>query len=478
MFSQPIRDCPELTSGERVNGWYVEKLLGQGGFACVFKVTKKIKNRKLIGALKICSINSAAKTSATTKSEAWRINQEVEILERVQGRFAPELYDEGTHNGIPYFVMEYLTPVKPSKMPSTDDEITKLMLDLTEALEELHKLDWVHCDVKPHNIARRADGQYVLIDFGAAHKMDPKHVTRHQMLECSLNYEGGIYGVAGTKYYQPPEVCFRPYRDIYALGHVLRDCFKEDVPFEWSMIINKCISWRADYRYPDMESLRQDIINLPKIRRDVYWGLRVKRIQDSRVDERLLLTATPRNVSWAEILTIDKTRSTETLKVLKVRLAKHEGKACRYTVTEPLKLEENTVLLISGKGVLKADISGPSSSIVVVRDHASFNNLNANCPPKNNLLYAIIGPGGYLNLANIKEKDRSKFFADGKRRIFRDIDAATAFRFGGPDTFAEIELASTEGLKKTNLPEAYRNQLLKFFQGEKFTVFPPRQKEK
>ena len=256
MFADPIPDCPALTSGETVDGWRVVEPVGKGGFGMVFRVRKK----GVEGALKICLVNAGSEGEAA--GERWRFEQEVEVLGLANGEFAPRLYGKGIHNGEPYFVMEYLEPVRPNAMPNSDTGIAKLMLDLTDAIGALHERGWVHCDIKPQNIARRADGKYVLIDFGSAHKMDPEGATEHRIDEFSRGVRGSRYVVAGTKYYEPPELCFRPCRDVYALGHVLRDCFKEEVPFEWSMIINKCISWRPQYRYPDVDELRNDIADL------------------------------------------------------------------------------------------------------------------------------------------------------------------------------------------------------------------------
>ena len=260
LFADSIPDCAALTTGEVVNGWRVVEPIGKGGFGMVFRVQKK----GVMGALKIYSVEDGL--NADFGDAQWRFKQEIGILKAAKGAFAPKLYEDGRHFGVPYFVMEYLDPVRPSKMPNTDAGIVRMMLDLIAAIGQLHDFGWVHCDIKPNNIARRNNGQYVLIDFGSAHMMDPEGVDEHQISENSRNYRSGRYMVAGTKYYEPPELYFRPCRDIYALGHVLRDCFKEDVPFEWSMIINKCISWQPKYRYPNVDLLRHDILDFNKIK--------------------------------------------------------------------------------------------------------------------------------------------------------------------------------------------------------------------
>lgn len=474
MFSEPIRDCFELTSGETVNGWKVIEPVGRGGFGMVFKVKKGSR----IAALKIYSEECV--NASSRKDERWRFSREIAILKSGKGSFAPELYESGEHNGVPYFIMEYLVPVRPDAMPQDDSGIVKLMVDLTVAVEKLHNLripgddsaGWIHCDIKPHNIARRQNGHYVLIDFGSAHEMDPEGTDEHEISENSMNYRSGKYRLAGTKYYEPPELCFRPCRDIYALGHVIRDCFKEDVPFEWSIIINKCISWQPKHRYPNVTALQNDIVGLEKLRKRVYMKLRTEKIKEQRGVERSLGKIKQKKTEWHRILALDDERSTAELTVFRISLGKN-GRAGSYVVDEPLRLKENTVVMVEGPGCLEADISGPDSSIVVVRQYAVLNNVSSECPPENDLLYAIIGPGGYLNMKNIKEADRKRFFpVDGKRRIFRDLDATTAFLFNGPETFCGVERQTLDGIRRSKLPAAYRKQLLEFFSGKCFSVNP------
>lgn len=50
-------------------------------------------------------------------------------------------------------------------------ELIKMFLQLAEALKELHKIGYIHGDIKPENIIFHPDGYLVLIDFGISEKI-------------------------------------------------------------------------------------------------------------------------------------------------------------------------------------------------------------------------------------------------------------------------------------------------------------------
>ena len=170
------------------------------------------------------------------------------------------------------------------------------------------------------------------------------------------------------------------------------------------------------------------------------------------------------------VLHLDERLSNAERTVFKVVFPANER--LHYVVTEPICLRENTILIISGKGVLDADISGPDSSVVVLRDYAVLHNSSDALPPENELMYVIVGPGSYLNFTDLRSDQYRAFFPDHRRRILRDIDATTSFRFGGPETFSGVEKETLDAISESRLPESYKKTLLDFFSGEKFTVLP------
>lgn len=91
-------------------------------------------------------------------------------------------------------------------MCDSDEDISRVMRDVLEGVADMHRLGWVHCDVKRENILFDGD-RYRLIDFGLAIE---KHCARdHRYLR-------------GTPFYLAPEIVqhgeISPMVDMYAIG--------------------------------------------------------------------------------------------------------------------------------------------------------------------------------------------------------------------------------------------------------------------
>ncbi len=72
-------------------------------------------------------------------------------------------------------VMELVdgTPLE-NELPRTMVEMVDSFIQTGEALERLHQLGFVHCDLKPNNILRDGDGKIKVIDLGQACKIGTK----------------------------------------------------------------------------------------------------------------------------------------------------------------------------------------------------------------------------------------------------------------------------------------------------------------
>ena len=103
----------------------------------------------------------------------------------------------------------------------------------------------------------------------------------------------------------------------------------------------------------------------------------------------------------------------------------------------PILLASNRTYRITGPGTLDADISGPSNSLVVLKNCVLINR-TTQAYPKNGVRYQLDN-GVYLNFINQKERPRQF------RRFILPYDGAyNEVRFGGPATLKELNLLRTE----------------------------------
>ena len=160
-----------IGTGSVIGAWAVLGYLGDGCSGTVWRVRETAAPFRL-GALKI---HDGPKTTAT--AEDFRRERDFVVRQPLAG-FMPECYASGeTDGGTPYFVMQ-LADKLPRKLARRD---LKRVIDRTAAaLQRLHRLGWLHCDVKRKNIGL-IDGTAVLLDFGsvretAAAKARPERV--------------------------------------------------------------------------------------------------------------------------------------------------------------------------------------------------------------------------------------------------------------------------------------------------------------
>jgi len=140
----------------------------------------------------------------------------------------PTLVAYGDVETTPYLVMEFVDGVRLSdwldRAPIPPEEIARLGSAVALALDDLHRQDAVHLDLKPTNVMFRATGEAVLIDFGLA---------RHGHLPDLLAEELRI--PIGNWVYMAPEqmlgVRCDPRSDVYALGGILYELATGHLPF-------------------------------------------------------------------------------------------------------------------------------------------------------------------------------------------------------------------------------------------------------
>jgi serine/threonine protein kinase len=97
--------------------------------------------------------------------------------------------------------------------PPTQQELDAIMRPLLEALQMMHRANFLHRDISPDNIIVRDDGSPVLLDFGAA---------RRAVAEMSHSLTGIVKpGYSPHEQYTSDSRLQGPWTDLYALGGTL-----------------------------------------------------------------------------------------------------------------------------------------------------------------------------------------------------------------------------------------------------------------
>jgi serine/threonine-protein kinase len=206
--------------GREILGKYVvEEKIGSGGMATVYKALQKNLDRYV--ALKIVNENFVDDEELIK-----RFIREAHDMAKISHPNVVTVYDFGNEGDIYFIAMEYLEGTNLLKlirqMGRLDESRTlKYIAPIADALNHIHKLDFVHRDVKSSNIFITDSGRPVLMDFGIAYHSDKTISDAKTIL--------------GTAEYMSPEqtqgAALDERTDLYSLGIVLYECLTGELPF-------------------------------------------------------------------------------------------------------------------------------------------------------------------------------------------------------------------------------------------------------
>ena len=408
-----------LKDGDVVGDWRIRALIGRGGSSEVYRV-EHVRN----GSFAALKLLLPAEDAAAEERRRQRFLQEMELL--FTGGFPgfPRYCGTGTWQGRPYLVEELL---EPRDLPRKDRACAKYLLAICRGVSELHKRGIVHRDLKPSNILFRANGEPVIVDLGLAKCPMPTGVESDASLE-----NGKPIGV-GTPGYAAPEQFIgggiSPAADIHALGVLTERIVSQKewgsgvlAASSWRRIIRRATSSIPSERYPSVESFAAAIRHRhwPFYSIAVLIALSVFAIIGlSTVGRAVPARRNPEQTQStlaADLETLNESTSLN-------------GKAKVYR--RPILLASNRTYRVTGPGTLDADISGPTNSLVVLKNCVLINRTTQTYP-KNGVRYQLDN-GVYLNFINQKERPRQF------RQFILPYDGAyNEVRFGGPATLKEL----------------------------------------
>jgi serine/threonine protein kinase len=284
--------------GSRAGKYEIVGILGSGGMGMVYEaVHLELKKRV---ALKTLHPEYAQVPVAQA-----RFVREGEAASRIRHPHVVDVTDLGTHEGVPYLVMEFLEGMdlgayltQKERLPIA--ETLDLLLPVIAAVAAGHDEGVVHRDLKPHNIflsrTRHADVHPMVLDFGVSKVADP--LTGESNLTATS-------AMMGTVAYMSPEQAMGAKlvdgrSDQYALALIVYECvtgrrahegdntlavlrqigdgaieppshYASDVPPEFEEVVMKALSLEPRDRYESMYALGRALLPFATARTAAAW---------------------------------------------------------------------------------------------------------------------------------------------------------------------------------------------------------------
>jgi serine/threonine protein kinase len=226
-----VGDTAQPALGEQFGPYTTIRILGEGGMGIVYLAEQHQPIRRQV-ALKVI------KLGMNTREVIARFESERQALALMDHPNIARVFDAGaSHQGQPYFVMEYVSGVPITeycdKNRLSNRERMELFLQVCQAVQHAHQKGVIHRDIKPSNVlVGERDGQPFpqVIDFGIA------KATDQRLAEYTAFTEFGQ--LVGTPEYMSPEQAevggqnVDTTTDVYSLGVLLYQLLVGALPFE------------------------------------------------------------------------------------------------------------------------------------------------------------------------------------------------------------------------------------------------------
>jgi serine/threonine-protein kinase len=203
----------------KIGRYEIKSELGRGGMATVYRAYDPSFEREV-------AIKVLPRELLHDPQFHDRFRREIKTVAALEHPAIVPVYDVGEEDGVPYFVMRYMTGgsltqwIEKGKFSVVD--AARIIERLAGALSYAHKNGLVHRDLKPDNILFDSNGDPFISDFGVA-----------KLNDSSTNMTGS--GIIGTPAYMSPEQAqgdkVDNRSDIYGLGVIIFQMLSGQQPY-------------------------------------------------------------------------------------------------------------------------------------------------------------------------------------------------------------------------------------------------------
>jgi serine/threonine protein kinase len=273
-----MQDAQDLV-GQTIGSYTVDEVLGQGGFAWVYRVRDATGTSVALKVLK-------PRYGGDAPFEE-RFRQEAEVAAGLSHPNIVRILDVGNAGRFSYFAMPLYANSLGSilERQETIDEETAIRLarDVAAGLHFAHEAGLVHRDIKPANILVADDGTAVVADFGIARAATsyvtatganmtigtPQYISPEQAQGRALDGRADLYALGIALYRattgQPP---FRS-TDWFELArmHVEETptsvrTLQPQLTARFDRVVMRCLAKHPDDRYPSAAALAEELSEL------------------------------------------------------------------------------------------------------------------------------------------------------------------------------------------------------------------------
>ncbi|XP_048336776.1 uncharacterized protein LOC107425774 isoform X2 [Ziziphus jujuba] len=267
-------------------------MIGKGAFGEVRICREKATSN-------VYAMKKLKKSEMLRRGQVEHVRAERNLLAEVDSNCIVKLYCSFQDDEFLYLIMEYLPggdmmTLLMRKDTLTEDEARFYVAETVLAIESIHKLNYIHRDIKPDNLLLDKYGHLKLSDFGLCKPLDcsklqeedfsvasngngaaqndpsaPKRTQQEQLQHWQKNRRMLAYSTVGTPDYIAPEVLLKKGYgmecDWWSLGAIMYEMLVGYPPFYSDDPMSTCrkiVNWRTHLKFPEEAKLSAEAKDL------------------------------------------------------------------------------------------------------------------------------------------------------------------------------------------------------------------------